>query len=69
MKKFAYEAYDYRFLFDALTKEQRESLEAVLNQYIGCVNNEMTREAVKQSIYMWAMQNNLEIDIKKIEYE
>lgn len=69
MKKFVYEAYDYRFLIDALTKEQRESLETVLNQYIGCANNEIARESVKQSIYMWAMRNNLEIDIKKIEYE
>ena len=69
MKKYAYEAYDYRFLFDTLTTEQRESLELVLNKYIGCVNNSITREAVKQTILMWAERNNLEIDIKNIEYE
>jgi len=70
MKKFEYERYDYSFLYGFLTEKQRESLQDVLNQYIGYPNNEATRCAVKMAVETWLIKNDINITDKlKIEYE
>ena len=58
MKKFNYEQYDYSFLYGLLTEKQRESLQIVLNQFIGYPNTEMTRCAVRFSVEMWMIKND-----------
>ena len=70
MKKFNYEQYDYSFLYGLLTEKQRESLQTVLNQFIGYPNTEMTRCAVKSAVEMWMMKNDINPKSKiEISYE
>ena len=66
MKRFKYEQYDYDFLCGMLSKKQRESLQIVLNRFIGCPNTEMTRYEVKYAIECWLRKNDIKLD-KDIE--
>ena len=69
MKKFNYQQYDYSFLYDILTKKQKEELESILNQFIGFPNTERTRMEVKMTIDNWMKINNILIDKLEINYE
>lgn len=70
MKKYEYERYDYAFLYGLLTDKQRESLQEVLNRFIGYPNNESTKNAVKMAVDAWLIENDINIKGKiKIEYE
>lgn len=69
MKKFNYEQYDYSFLYELLTKKQREELENILNQFIGYPNTESTRMAVKMAIDNFLKINEIYIDKLEISYE
>lgn len=69
MKKFNYEQYDYSFLYELLTKKQREEVEGILNQFIGYPNTESTRMAVKMAIDNWLKINKIDIDKLEISYE
>ena len=62
MKKFKYEQYDYAFLYGMLSKKQQESLQMVLNRFIGCPNTEMTRYEAKYAVEAWLRENNIKID-------
>jgi len=68
MKGFNYEHYDYAFLYGRLTKKQEESIQRILDTFIGYPNNEMTRTAVKLAVDAWLKQNNIELNYT-IEYE
>jgi hypothetical protein len=69
MKKFNYQQYDYSFLYDILTKKQKEELESILNQFIGFPDTERTRMEVKMTIDNWMKINNILIDKLEINYE
>lgn len=69
MKKFNYQQYDYSFLYDILTKKQKEELESILNQFIGFPDTERTRMEVKMAIDNWMKINNILIDKLEINYE
>ncbi len=62
MKKFEYEQYDYAFLYGLLTKKQQESLQGVLNRFIGYPNTEATRREAKYAVEAWVRENNIKID-------
>lgn len=61
MKRFKYEQYDYDFLCGMLSKKQRESLQIVLNRFIGCPNTEATRFATKMAVDDWIIRNNIKL--------
>lgn len=70
MKGFNYERYDYAFLYGRLTKKQEESIQRILDTFIGHPNNEMTRTAVKLAVDAWLKQNSVELKGNYIiEYE
>ena len=70
MKKFVYEKYDYAFLYGLLTEAQEESLQKVLDKFIGYPNTEATRHAVEMAVELWLIENNISLTDKyKIEYE
>ena len=69
MKKFNYQQYDYSFLYDILTKKQKEELESILNKFIGFPDTERTRMEVKMTIDNWMKINNILIDKLEINYE
>ncbi len=62
MKKFKYEQYDYAFLYGMLTEKQKESLNEVLERFIGYPNTESTRFAAKMAIEDWIRRNDIKID-------
>lgn len=72
VKNFVYERYNYSFLdkkeIYPMFKWTME-LNDILSQFIGCVNDEATRERVKFAIQTWADVNNLEVRIENLEFE
>jgi len=70
MKKFKYEQYDYAFLYGLLTESQRESLQSILNRFIGYPNTDATRIATQMAVDDWIMKNNIQIKNKlEVEFE
>ena len=81
VKNFVYERYNYSFLdkkelfpISEWTEDKSHpyynmELNDILNQFIGCVNDEATRERVKFAIQTWANVNNLEVRIENLEFE
>lgn len=81
MKNFVYERYNYSFLdkkeiypYFEWTENKAHpyyglEIEQVLQQFIGCVNNEMTRERARMAIQLWADVNNYEVKVNELEFE
>ena len=81
MKNFVYERYNYSFLDkkeiypmfkwteDKTHPYYNMELNDILSQFIGCVNDEATRERVRFAIQTWADVNNLEVRIENLEFE
>ena len=61
MKKFKYDKYDYSFFYGLLTESQRESLQNVLNRFIGRPNTEVTRLVIKMAVEDWIKRNNIKL--------
>ena len=68
MKKFKYEKYDYAFLYGLLTEEQRKEVQSILDKFIGCPNNEVTRCAIEVALNMWMIEKNIKGKLE-INYE
>ena len=72
MKQFAYEKYDYSFLFGFLTKKQQEEVQGLLNRFIGRPNTKQTRYEIKTLLENWMIVNNIDVNGKfklEINYE